>query len=202
MPLKNICFSRIYVKSHINKFLERTIKMRQYTNERVIPSWFRWTLIIIAILIIGCFIYGIFLYKDIQQSKTESYPKAVDEVLQETDVETISDVTHFYGEETYYVVYGVTADQEEKIVFVPEKGEDNAVTILDIADIMASEEVTSLWQSECNNCELIKIVPAMIDSETLWEITYRDESDRYVIDYVSIYDGASFEQYRFRQMFN
>jgi len=41
----------------------------------------------------------------------------------------------------------------------------------------------------------------MIDKKALWELTYEDADQHYIIDYLSMDDGSRYEQYRFKRTF-
>lgn len=175
-----------------------------FTSRRQVPTWLKWSLLIILVILVIALVFGIFLYKDIQASKTAGYSETEKAILKETELESIDRVTHFYGEEAFHIALGHTKEQDEKLVFVPldEDKKETDMIVIDNEDIMTEEDMIAAWKEQCRDCKLIKINPAMIKEEPLWELTYRDDTNRYVIDYLSIYDGTEYEQYRFKEMFN
>lgn len=66
---------------------------------------------------------------------------------------------------------------------------------------MEKETIEKQWQSNCKQCKLIATKPAFLGDTPLWELTYYDEKNRYVFDYVSMYDGSEFEKVRLKRKF-
>lgn len=50
-------------------------------------------------------------------------------------------------------------------------------------------------------CKLIRTTPALIDDELFWELTYINDTDKYVFDYYTIDNGQLHEQIKLLQMF-
>ena len=177
------------------------MQINRYSKKKSFPSWLKWSLLILILILIISTIYSIFLFKDIQESKTIGYSETEKKVLQETDIESITNITHFFDKTTYHIVFGETEHGEEKIVFVPKEKNAEKMTIIDGNEVLTKQEIRSLLENDCTKCQLIKINPAMIKDNPLWEVTYRDDTDRYVLDYLSMYDGSRYEQFKFRQTF-
>lgn len=142
-----------------------------------------------------------FLYLDLMDSKTAGIEETKKQILNNTSITSIEKVEQFNGAEAYHVIYGKNKKGEGKIIFYPIKGKEKDLTTIDQSEIIPEKQVLSQWEEQCNGCKLINIVPALVKDESLWEITYKDQSDRYVFDYLSLYDGSRYEQYRFKRMF-
>ena len=181
--------------------MEAVMQINRYSKKKSFPFWLKWSLLILILILIISTIYSIFLFKDIQESKSTGYTETEKEVLQETDIESIHHITHFYDEKTYHIVFGETEHGEEKIVFVPKVKNKEKMTFIDSDEVLTKQEIKSLWENDCTKCQFIKVNPAMIKNNPLWEVTYRDDTDRYVLDYLSMYDGSRYEQFKFRQTF-
>ncbi|MBM7598386.1 uncharacterized protein YpmB [Virgibacillus halotolerans] len=164
-------------------------------------SWFFWSLIIILIILIIGFIYAVFLYYDVKGSKTEGFAETEKQILNATSITKIDKIEQFNGDEAYHVIFGKDNKDEKKIIFYPLKGKEKNLTTIKQADIVSEDQIVNDWKAQCEQCKLVKVVPALVDDKALWEITYSDESGRYVLDYLSLYDGSRYEQYRFRRMF-
>lgn len=158
--------------------------------------------VILLILLISAGIYSVFLYQDIMESKTEGFAETESRILEATSLVFIDKIEQFNGSEAYQVVFGKNETNENKIIFYPLEGSEKNLTVLDESEIISKETILKSWEEACGQCDFIKAVPAMKDENILWEVTYTDESDRYVLDYLSIYDGSRYERYRFTQMFN
>ncbi|WP_047985288.1 cell wall elongation regulator TseB-like domain-containing protein [Ornithinibacillus californiensis] len=172
-----------------------------YKREVRLPSWTKWTLLSVFLLIVAIIIYLLFLYHDVQQSKTAGFDNAEERVIRDTEVNQIVKTMRFHGNSLYYIVYGITASDEEVIVFVPQDSEVD-VRVVYQSEIIPEDALIQKWAKDCVGCEFIEITPAYIDDTALWEITYLDEVGRYVLDYVSIVDGTKYEEFRFNKMFN
>lgn len=170
-------------------------KIRSYYQ---FPSWLKWILISISVLIIAFFIYSIYLYNTIQTSKETGLDESKAYAKDELNMKNITSIDRFQEEIQYHVIMGEMNDNEGVIAFIPIDDNKEPI-IIKQEDALSKSEIKSNWQTNCKNCELIKISPAMLDDEPLWEITFIDEKERYVLDYVSFDDGSSYEQLQFKQ---
>ncbi|WP_174613578.1 DUF5590 domain-containing protein [Virgibacillus ihumii] len=166
-----------------------------------VPVWLKWTIGVICIILLSCFIYGVYLYYDVQQSKTAAYSEITKNVKRETEISTVQKMEQYHGEKAFYIVYGQTGNNQKKIVFYPYSKKDGTLKVIDRSEIIPERSIQESWNSQCGNCELVKITPALINEKAAWEVTFIDESKRYVIDYLSIFDGNQIEQIRLKQMF-
>lgn len=139
---------------------------------------------------------------DLNEERTAGYSESTKEVLNQTSMAEITNIETFNGKEAYHVLQGTNEAGEEKLIFYPLEGNEKTLTTIDTEDIMSRKAVRDQWRTNCNSCKLIKITPALIDEEVLWELTYYDENNRYVFDYISIYDGSPYEKIRYLRMFN
>ncbi len=169
---------------------------------RKFPGWLKWSLLILLLLSVIFLVLAIYLYQDIRESKVSGYEETRQQLLANTSLTEITAIEQFNGAQSYHVVHGVNGEGEEKIVFYPLAGNEKNLTTIDKSEIIPENQVQLQWQEQCSDCELIEVIPALSDGNALWEMTYIDESGRYVFDYLSIYDGAQYEKYRFTSMFN
>nr|GGG65492.1 hypothetical protein GCM10011398_06450 [Virgibacillus oceani] len=142
------------------------------------------------------------MYHDIQTSKTTGFSYTKNKVLHETELQEVDSISRFQGKTEYHVVRGSTKKGEDKFVFVPIDKESEKLTIIDASKMISKKNIMEQWKQQCNNCELVEIIPAMVKDKPLWELTYKDSSGRYIFDYLSIYDGTRYEQFRLKSMFN
>lgn len=176
-------------------------KKQFFSREGTIPRWLKWFVWICCIIIVICVIYSIFLYKSIQSNKMKGFEDSKQIVLNETNVVEIDDIILSHSEQAYHVIIGQTKDKERKIVFVPQDETNEKLTIVNQQEIVSAQSVQQEWRKQCGECEFLKLIPAIVENEPMWELTYIDNNGRYIIDYLSIYDGTIYEQYRFRPMF-
>lgn len=164
-------------------------------------TWVKWTLIILLLIIIASTAYMIVIYNQIQQDKKTGFTETEEIVLQETDLVEISDIERYHGEAAYHIVFGKTENDEHKIVYVPLTNDEQDLITIDQSEMISKETLENQLQNECNTCKIISIIPGIENSELLWELTYVDDSGRYVLEYVSIHDGTQYEQFRFTQTY-
>ncbi|MFC2948333.1 cell wall elongation regulator TseB-like domain-containing protein [Virgibacillus sediminis] len=169
--------------------------------DKSLPGWLKWGSAAIVIILLICLISAAVLYSNIHQERTEAFAETEKVLLEATSLQQITDIKQFNGAESYHVVFGVNEENEEKIIYYPLGGREKNLTTVDRSEIITQDKVVEEWKSRCMDCKLVQIVPSLIDGEELWEITYWDESGRYVFDYVSIYDGSPYEMYRLNPMF-
>ncbi|MDC3415347.1 DUF5590 domain-containing protein [Aquibacillus salsiterrae] len=175
--------------------------MKKLSLPFTVPNWVIWTFVGFALIVIGILAYSIFLYNGILSGKEEGYTEAEARAINETDMTTVNQVLRYHGDTFYYVVEGITSDDEQAIAFVPAQASDDssAIRFFVVEDMVDEQAIKSNWQSSCQNCEFISINPAVEQSTLLWEIKYIDDNDRYVFAYYSFKDGSEYEQFKLRQ---
>ncbi|WP_430785598.1 DUF5590 domain-containing protein [Virgibacillus flavescens] len=176
--------------------------MRRQNSQYIVPSWLKWGMLGLIVVLISCLVYLFLLYSDIQQSRTTDYENSKNEVLRKTSVSKIGKTTDFYGEQQFHVIFGTTKNDDEKIVFVPIGKKKEDLTVIDQSEIIPRQQVVNQWERQCKDCKLIDVTPAMQNNEPLWELTYVDASKRYVFDYFSIFDGKRLQRYQLKSIFN
>lgn len=163
-------------------------------------EWGKWIFITLCILIVTCLVYGILLYNTIQKNKTAGFDDTIQWVIEETDITEVISIERYHGEKAYHIVYGTAQGNKDMIAFVPlyEKGK---ITTIEQSNIFSREMVEEQWYKQCNACKLSKITPGIENEQPVWELTYLDESNRHVFEYLSIYDGSQYEKISFTQMY-
>src|SRR5699024_8725799 len=180
-------------------------------------TWFTWKrfitlLIVMLILIIA--IYGFYTYKQIKASKTTGFEASTQIILEETEIAEIDEMYAFQHDVLYHIAYGKSDDNERLIAFVPktvpkkdkekendekqekkEKNDDDDdkemkdIINVDGSDMLSKEDIEVNWHKDCDQCTLKSSGPAMIDDTPLWELTYFDADDRFVMEYRQLEDG-------------
>lgn len=156
---------------------------------------------IIAIVVASIF-YSLFLYYDVRHDKFAGLSEAKKRIAADTTMTDIDTIYRFHGNDAYYVMFGETNEGDKQVAFVPFSTKDKEITVINQDKIISKESVQKQWYNECNHCELMKITPGMIDDDPVWELTYVNEAEQYVIEYVSIYDGSTTEHVKLKKMFN
>jgi len=150
-----------------------------------------------SLLIIG---YLTYLYLDIQAEKTIDFSNTKERVLAETNITNIETIERYHEKEYYHIVYGFADDHTEYIVFVPQSGEYD-MTVVQVDDIINEEAIMAQWEKTCQACTFIRLTPALLEDEVLWEITYVNDTDKYIFEYYTINDGQLYEQIKLLKIF-
>ncbi|TFJ93835.1 DUF5590 domain-containing protein [Lentibacillus salicampi] len=169
------------------------------------PGWLKWVLGIAGFLMVAIFIFGIYLYQAIQENRTASFDQVEEQVLQETALNNISKIRRFHGENAYYTVYGESNQNEAMIVFYPFDGNQTNIISVHQSEIIAGDEVRAYWYDQCDGCTLFNMKPAVIlndGKQPVWEMTYEDNTNHYVMEYLSFQDGSRVELIRFNQLYD
>jgi len=177
------------------------MNINYYKSKKKIPSWLKWLFTIIIIILLISVTFGLIMYNTIQKDKTKGYSQTEKDVLNNTDIVSIDKITHFFGEKEYHIAFGQDSDNNGEIAFVEQNENNEQILTFDSKEMISEQKIQSLWDKDCKDCKLIKITPAMVDKEPLWEIAYENHEEHYIINYLSMYDGSSYEQYHFKPTF-
>ncbi|MEI3604758.1 DUF5590 domain-containing protein [Pseudogracilibacillus sp. SE30717A] len=159
-------------------------------------NWKRIFILVAVLLFLLILTFFIYTYIQIEKSKITDGEKTEQFVLNETDLTKIDEIYQFQEKEAFHILLGSDGNGKQSFVFVPLKKSltKNDLIILPVNDLVSIEQIENEWQKNCSQCTLLHSSPAMIDEHPLWELTYTDHSNRYVIEYISLKDGTTFEQ--------
>ena len=170
------------------------------------------------------------IFRYINASKVEGFDQTESYILSETDMTTINDMYMYQDEVLYHIAYAHDKDKEEWIVFVPiqeetnkdddepsdkedkskkdkkneedEQIEEKELITIKTSEMMSQKEIESAWSDECSECELKSSLPAIIDNTPLWELTYIDKKNRFVMEYRQLEDATIYEQLKLNRKYN
>lgn len=167
-------------------------------------NWKKIISVFIFILFIISIFYLIHIYRTIQHSKITHFAESENVILNETNITSIDKVYQFQAEDSYHIAFGRDDKEKEWIVFVPMKRKvtKTDLVLLESDKVLSQEQIEATWQKQCEGCTLTGSSPAMIKKKPLWELTYNDASNRYVIEYISLQDGSIYEQIRLLRKYN
>lgn len=174
------------------------MKTQQFSpsTERSRLKYLFWGLGVSLLLLFFLFIY---IYIQIIQDKTSTFDHSKQAAIEETPLEVTNSVTRYHGEYRYDIVAGEGVDETKGYAFVPINNKDEDIFYQMLTNTTTEQEMLSSWKSSCNGCELISIQPAIDKGNPLWELTYVDDKNRYVLDYFLMKNGDFYEQLRFKQ---
>jgi len=137
------------------------------------------------------------LYRSILEVKTEGAEETEALISDTLEIE-VNEVVFFQEKEGYHIAYASDEKEQEVLIFVPlrEEVKKEDFIVVQTDDILSQEEIEHNLLTDCIDCELINSSPAMIDQVPLWELTYKDEANRYTIEYITLKDGEIYEQLR------
>ena len=164
-------------------------------------TWLIWFIVLCCVLIIGILIYSVYLYYSILNHKETGLQKSEQIILEQTKLISVDKVERFHGDTSYHVITGRAKDGDTYFAFLPitNNHKKQKITLINHANIISQSQIKDHWLKSCQTCHFIRISPGLIDDQPVWEITYKDQSLRYVFDYLSMYDGKSIEQFRFKR---
>ncbi|WIF96355.1 MULTISPECIES: cell wall elongation regulator TseB-like domain-containing protein [Pontibacillus] len=153
--------------------------------------------VIIITLVLG---YLGYLYYVIQDDKTASFNPSKEIAQAETSLTSVNSVSRYHGMHQYDIVAGVDDNGEKGMAFIPvtEGNEKEEVIYVTGQEITSKETMQRLWSDQCMSCTFIEIKPAIHQDVPLWEITYKDEDNRYVFDYYKMENGKRYEVFRLK----
>lgn len=169
--------------------------MKQKT---IMFNWKNVLMYFLLFLIVLVVIYFFLLYRQIGLSKETGFKEAEQFVLANADIEKINNITYFQEEEGYIILEGEDKKAQTWFIYLPDEKNPSVekMKLVSFKDNKSQEEIESLWFNECNQCTLIRSVPALVNNKPMWEITYTDHANRYVIEYRLFTDGTTYEQLR------
>jgi|SRR5690625_5130026 len=158
-------------------------------------NWKRVLFYVLLFSILLFVIYSIFLYRSIMVSKTAGFQEATSFIIEETDIIETNDITYFQADLGYYIVRGITSKNEQVYAYLEDTDpfSTNKLYVIDTNHLLTKEQLEQSVTESCASCQLIHSTPAMIEQFPLWELTYIDESERYVIEYKYLETGQTFE---------
>src|SRR5690625_2837761 len=167
-------------------------------SENVLFNWKKLIVFIVLLFILLLIIYFIYLYKFIEESKVINGDETERFVLRSTSLISVDKLYHFQVNELYHILMGNDEIENEMFVFVPlqENLSKEYILVFTSKDFLTKEQIENNWLQDCESCQLHQASPAMINKKPLWELTYTDHSNRYVIAYYSMEDGSIYEQLR------
>jgi uncharacterized protein YpmB len=152
--------------------------------------------VIISSILVLCFLgFVTGAYIKAMQPKNKAEDLAFKTAKAEADLKTMDEFYLYHGKESYSVVVGTTNRGEKQIVWIPDNARDRIVTEK-VANGKTKEEILSIVRQNINSKKIISVKLGMENNVPLWEVTYKDSSDRYNYDYYDFKTGEWLKYYR------
>ncbi|UOQ93552.1 DUF5590 domain-containing protein [Halobacillus shinanisalinarum] len=172
--------------------------MKQQSSRFTVPSWLRWVLLIIGIVIIISGSTLTWMYVQIEDKQTEGFTTAKNLAVSETKMTKVTDVLSYNGENPIHIVRGQNANDEELVTFL-NLGKKEVLTTIKASSMIPTGDLKAGLQADCSACSFIDVQLAYEENSPAWELTYIDENQRYVLEYVRVTNGDPIQRFAFRQ---
>ncbi|WP_394217363.1 DUF5590 domain-containing protein [Halobacillus trueperi] len=172
--------------------------LRPQSSPFTVPSWLKWSLAIAGTLFILAFILFLWLYIDVNQDRKEGHPQAEAIAQEKGDLTRIDHVSTYHGQREFHIVQGTKESNEASILFIDIK-EKKILDEVSREDVLSLEEMRSRWENTCSNCTFKDIQYGFEENEPVFQLTYIDEQNRYVLDYFTLQGKAFDQRFAFRQ---
>ncbi|WP_139207334.1 DUF5590 domain-containing protein [Halobacillus dabanensis] len=171
---------------------------KQQSSPYTVPSWLKWCLLILSVILLLVLTFGIWMYININQDRTSGHDEAIDFAKQQTGLTKFESVTTYYGEGETQIVQGTNGSGDEIIVFI-DLEENIILDEISAERVLPSDQMRSQWKDTCSECEFKDIQYGYEEDEPVYQLTYIDSQNRYVLDYFTL-EGEAFDQrFAFRQ---
>lgn len=155
------------------------------------------TIVLAVLIAIGC----VSLYVSATKPLKNGKEAAIERAKNEAGLTEVISADWFHYTENYYVIDGKDTKDDELYVWVPEDSKKD-IFIKKKSAGMSEKELLNFIQSGLGDLsndkkpkKIIRIKLGMIDNAPAYEVTYRDQENRYSILYVDFYHGEWYRVY-------
>lgn len=145
--------------------------------------------------------FSLFIYQQTTQPLKIKEDKAIQLAKEKTSLKSVDKLDWFHYFDAYYVIQGKNDNNENIIIWVPDD-KDKEIIVKKANEGLSEEEVISLlfngidsFQDEKRPKEIINIKLGMIEDVPVYEVTYRDQKNRYSFLYIDFYEGSWYRVY-------
>jgi uncharacterized protein YpmB len=147
------------------------------------------TFIIIAVIVVIAVWVFTSAYHSAREQYLDGHEKTKQLATEKGNLSSIDEIETFYGHIKYHVVSGVNKKDEKVYIWVPQTNKNQDVTIKKQSLGITAKQAISKVNQEYNPLEIVGVNLGMDEGIPIWEVKYRDQSDRYTFDFVNFYDG-------------
>ncbi|ARK30346.1 cell wall elongation regulator TseB-like domain-containing protein [Halalkalibacter krulwichiae] len=155
-------------------------------------------LIIFIVIILVCSMVGagVYAYQMVRDPLLEQYERAEQYIKAEDLLQSVTDISYYHGTNSYYVVTGLSQDQEEKVVWVREDFNSHHLEFQ--KDGISEEDAISIVYQEDQVKEIHSVKLGFERGLPIYEVTYLNEDNRKGYYYVTFEDGTFMKRYVLR----
>lgn len=155
------------------------------------------SIVTVVLLTIGFISIYISATKPVKTGESQ----AIERAEKDTNLVSVTSVDWFHYTDSYYVIEGKNDKGKEIFVWVPEDAKKDII-VKEKNEGMSEKELLNFVKSGLTTIsndrkpkEIIRIKLGMVEDAPAYEITYRDQEDRYSILYVDFYNGEWYRVY-------
>ncbi|SHN19229.1 DUF5590 domain-containing protein [Gracilibacillus kekensis] len=148
--------------------------------------------VISIIILLGVSYYFFSLYQDVMESKTSEYKEMELMVIDNTNLSEVHSIERYHGDQLYYVLDGVTDNNEESFVYVSQNDQDWKFETFNKESLHSEDVLLKEWENRCQNCEYLGSTIGLDNNTPILEIKYLDSSERLVYEHVILEDKSHY----------
>ncbi|PGT87425.1 MULTISPECIES: cell wall elongation regulator TseB-like domain-containing protein [Bacillaceae] len=128
-------------------------------------------------------------YQAAREQYTNGHEQSKKKAMESANLSTITEITTFNSDKQYHVLTGEKANNEGVYVWVYKKEKEDKMLVKKRSSGITLDEAIKIVNNEYDPSEIISVQLGMDEEIPIWEVKYKDKSDRYTFDYVNFYDG-------------
>lgn len=163
--------------------------MRTNWSQSIITNRIKIILSLLALIIISCIVFSIYLYQSISTGKTADFTVTEQRVNEELDLSTIDQISRYHGTTYFHVVEGQTIDQEEVTVFVNQSDQEADLIVFSKDEWVTEDQIIASWEAQTSYQKRYQTQYGIRNGIPLMEIVYLDQSGRLSYDYYRLDNG-------------
>ncbi|MFV2048080.1 DUF5590 domain-containing protein [Metabacillus sp. YM-086] len=149
-----------------------------------------WTFIaVFSILFIAVVWIFTATYQAAREQYTNGHEQSKKIAMESANLSTITEITTFNSDKQYHVLTGEKTKNESVYVWVYKKDKEDKMLVKKQSSGITKDEALKKVNKEYSPVEIISVRLGMDEEIPIWEVKYKDKSDRYTFDYVNFYDG-------------
>jgi uncharacterized protein YpmB len=145
-------------------------------------------IIVVAMLIIAVWVFT-FTYNSAREQYLDGHEKSKQLAIEKGKLSSIDEIETFYGQIKYHILSGENKQGERVYVWVPQTKKNQEVIVKKQSSGINEKEAISKVNQEYNPSEIMDVNLGMDEGIPIWEVKYKDQSDRYTFDFVNFNDG-------------
>lgn len=144
--------------------------------------------ITVVIFIVAIWVFGS-AYSVAREQYLDGHEKSKELALKKGELSSIQSVETFNGNIKYHVMSAENAKDQKVYVWVPQTKKNENVIIKKQSSGITEKDAISKVNQEYDPVKIVDVKLGMDEGIPIWEVKYKDKTDRYTFDFVNFYDG-------------